>query len=166
MIACAIGSLALVESRLKHEGPMSRGKMNAEGPHPVDIHVGRRVRMRRNEVGMSQTNLADGLGITFQQVQKYERGTNRISTSKLYEIAIALETPITYFFEDLALSDKMAGESMASLERQQSYRSSKEGYDVIDAMSKLPRSMRSKIVSLLLVLQPGQDGDDNGSTDA
>ena len=115
---------------------------------------------------MSQTNLADGLGITFQQVQKYERGTNRISTSKLYEIAIALETPITYFFEDLALSDKMAGESMASLERQQSYRSSKEGYDVIDAMSKLPRSMRSKIVSLLLVLQPGQDGDDSGGTDA
>ncbi|SEH30966.1 Transcriptional regulator, contains XRE-family HTH domain [Rhizobium sp. NFR12] len=145
---------------------MSRGKMNTEGPHPVDIHVGRRVRMRRNEVGMSQTNLADGLGITFQQVQKYERGTNRISTSKLYEIAIALETPITYFFEDLALSDKMAGESMASLERQQSYRSSKEGYDVIDAMSKLPRSMRSKIVSLLLVLQPGQDGDDSGGTDA
>ena len=145
---------------------MSRGKMNAEGPHPVDIHVGRRVRMRRNEVGMSKSNLADGLAITFQQVQKYERGTNRISTSKLYEIAIALETPITYFFEDLDLSDELAGESIANLERQQSYRSSKEGYDVIDAMSKLPRSMRSKIVSLLLVLQPGQDGDDSGGTDA
>ena len=72
-----MGSLALVESRLKHEGLMSRGKMSTGGPHPVDIHVGQRVRMRRNEVGMSQTNLADGLGITFQQVQKYERGTNR-----------------------------------------------------------------------------------------
>lgn len=161
-----MGSLALVESRLKHEGLMSRGKMSTGGPHPVDIHVGQRVRMRRNEVGMSQTNLADRLGITFQQVQKYERGTNRISTSKLYEIAIALETPITYFFEDLALSDKMAGESMANLERQQSYRSSKEGYDVIDAMSKLPRSTRSKILSLLLVLQPGQDADDCGGIDA
>ncbi|WP_348635247.1 helix-turn-helix transcriptional regulator [Rhizobium sp. PvP099] len=145
---------------------MSRGKMNTGGPHPVDIHVGRRVRMRRNEVGMSQSNLAEGLAITFQQVQKYERGTNRISTSKLYEIAIALGTPITYFFEDLDLSDELAGESIANLERQQSYRSSKEGYDVIDAMSKLPRSTRSKILSLLLVLQPGQDGDDSGGTKA
>lgn len=142
---------------------MSRGDTKTGGPHPVDVHVGQRVRMRRNQIGMSQTNLADGLGITFQQVQKYERGSNRISTSKLYEIATALGTPITYFFEDLTLDQKVVGESIAKLERQQAYRSSKEGYDLIDAMSKLPRAVRLKIISLLVVLHPQEDGaDDNG----
>lgn len=69
------------------------------GPHPVDVHVGRRVRRRRKEVGFNQQVLGDQLGLTFQQIQKYERGSNRISASKLYEIAHALSVPIGYFFE-------------------------------------------------------------------
>lgn len=71
-------------------------------PNPVDLHVGARVRMRRRMRGVSQEKLADCLGLTFQQVQKYERGANRISASKLYEIAASLQTPIGYFFEGLA----------------------------------------------------------------
>ena len=63
-------------------------------PNPVDLHVGARVRMRRRLRGVSQEKLADCLGLTFQQVQKYERGANRISASKLYEIAAALQTPV------------------------------------------------------------------------
>ena len=65
-----------------------------EGPHPVDRHVGLRIRMRRKEMGISQERLAEALGITFQQVQKYERGANRVSASKLYEIAAALRAPV------------------------------------------------------------------------
>ncbi len=67
--------------------------------HPVDTYVGDRVRMRRKFLGMSQEQLAGHIALTFQQVQKYERGSNRISASKLFDIAKALKTPIAYFFE-------------------------------------------------------------------
>ena len=69
--------------------------------HPVDQHVGRRIRLRRNELGVSQQGLADGLNLTFQQVQKYERGSNRVSASKLYEIAGVLRVPMAFFFDGL-----------------------------------------------------------------
>jgi transcriptional regulator with XRE-family HTH domain len=71
-------------------------------PNPVDLHVGARIRMRRKILGVSQERLADDLGLTFQQVQKYERGANRVSASKLYEIARSLQAPIAYFFDGLA----------------------------------------------------------------
>ena len=73
----------------------------ANCPNPIDVHVGRRVRLRRKELGISQERLADGLDLTFQQVQKYERGSNRISASKLYEIARVLRVPVAFFFEGL-----------------------------------------------------------------
>jgi transcriptional regulator with XRE-family HTH domain len=73
----------------------------SESPHPVDTHVGQKVRQRRMLVGMSQEKLASALGLTFQQVQKYERGANRISASKLHEVARTLKVPISYFFEGL-----------------------------------------------------------------
>lgn len=72
---------------------------NQRSANAVDWHVGSRLRLRRLELGMSQEKLADALGITFQQVQKYERGTNRIGASRLHQIALALQVPITYFFE-------------------------------------------------------------------
>jgi len=71
-------------------------------PNPVDLHVGARIRMRRKILGVSQERLADDLGLTFQQVQKYERGANRVSASKLYEIARSLQAPISYFFDGWA----------------------------------------------------------------
>lgn len=70
-------------------------------PDPVDLHVGRRLRMRRRDLGYSQQALADALGLTFQQVQKYEGGANRISASKLHATAMFLKTPIGFFFEGL-----------------------------------------------------------------
>ncbi|RZO68245.1 MAG: XRE family transcriptional regulator [Parvularculaceae bacterium] len=69
-------------------------------PHPIDIHVGARVRMRRTMLGMSQDKLGDSLGLTFQQIQKYEKGVNRIGASRLFEIAKVLEIPIQFLFED------------------------------------------------------------------
>lgn len=70
-------------------------------PNPVDLYVGGRIRMRRRTLGVSQEKLADDLGLTFQQVQKYERGANRVSASKLYEIARSLSTPVAFFFDGL-----------------------------------------------------------------
>lgn len=71
----------------------------ARQAHPVDVHVGGRVRLRRVFLGYSQEKLANALGLTFQQIQKYERGANRISASKLYELSRILSVPVTYFFE-------------------------------------------------------------------
>ena len=70
-------------------------------PNPVDLHVGLRIRLRRRELGVSQERLAESIGLTFQQVQKYERAANRVSASKLWEMARALKTSIAYFFEGL-----------------------------------------------------------------
>jgi transcriptional regulator with XRE-family HTH domain len=74
---------------------------NRRAPNPVDVHVGSRVRLRRVLLGMSQEKLADQLGLTFQQVQKYEKGTNRISASRLQQISRILEVPISYFYDEL-----------------------------------------------------------------
>ncbi len=69
-------------------------------PHPIDVHVGGRVRLRRTMVGMSQDKLADSLGLTFQQIQKYEKGVNRIGASRVFEISRILGVPIQFFFDD------------------------------------------------------------------
>ena len=73
--------------------------MAKKEPNPIDKHVGGRVRMRRMMLGMSQEKLGDALGVTFQQVQKYEKGTNRISASRLQQISQILQLPVTFFFE-------------------------------------------------------------------
>ncbi len=70
-------------------------------PSPIDIHVGSRVRLRRTMLGMSQERLGDALGLTFQQVQKYERGVNRVGASRLFDISRVLDVPISYFFDDM-----------------------------------------------------------------
>jgi transcriptional regulator with XRE-family HTH domain len=70
-------------------------------PHVVDAHVGQRLRIRRNMLGITQGDLVDKIGLTFQQIQKYERGANRISASRLFEISRALDVPITFFFEQI-----------------------------------------------------------------
>ena len=72
-------------------------------PNPIDIHVGKRVRLRRTLLGMSQEKLGKAINVTFQQVQKYERGTNRIGSSRLYQLSQVLDIPVSYFFDDLPI---------------------------------------------------------------
>ncbi len=86
-----------------------RGK----GISSIDVHVGARVRMRRTLLGMTQTNLGDALGLTFQQVQKYERGANWIGSSRLFDLARVLDVPVEFFFEEMpaAVSDVSATHS-------------------------------------------------------
>lgn len=87
----------------------ARGRMPSGQPNPVDVHVGTRVRLRRTVLGFSQERLAEALGLTFQQVQKYERGANRIGGSRLWDLSCVLEVPVNYFFEDM--DDAVANQS-------------------------------------------------------
>ncbi len=70
-------------------------------PSPVDVHVGARIRLRRTLMGMSQERLGDALGLTFQQVQKYERGVNRVGASRLFDLSRVLDVPISFFYDNM-----------------------------------------------------------------
>lgn len=81
----------------------SSGRMASKGyPNPIDVHVGARVRLRRTLLGISQVGLAEAIGLTFQQVQKYEKGLNHVSSSRLYELAEMLDVSIPYFFDEMS----------------------------------------------------------------
>ncbi|NKD77028.1 helix-turn-helix domain-containing protein [Haematospirillum sp. H1815] len=118
-------------------------------PNPVDIHVGARVRFCRTVQRISQTTLANALGLTFQQIQKYERGTNRISASRLWDISQALGVPVTYFFDDLpdALSRDEIHQQEAVPEL------SRESVALLIAYSKIDKkSVRRRVFDLTRVL--------------
>jgi transcriptional regulator with XRE-family HTH domain len=91
----------------------------AAKPMPVDVHVGSRIRLRRTLLGMSQEKLGKGIGLTFQQVQKYERGTNRVGASRLYLLAKILNVPVSFFFDDMSF--ETAGEVPHLTEPDRSY---------------------------------------------
>lgn len=114
----------------KPEPAQKRGRQKSDGPKPVDVHVGSRVRLRRTLLGMTQGKLAKAIGLTFQQVQKYERGANRIGASRLHELSQVLDVPISFFFDDLAAETGDGGGSVSYL--QESPQTSFEG----DPMAK------------------------------
>jgi transcriptional regulator with XRE-family HTH domain len=120
---------------------------------PVDAHVGARVRMRRTALGMSQQQLADQLGLTFQQVQKYERGINRISASKLYETARALQTTVAAFFEDLggeSPGDDPGGPPDAEKETAPDPMQTEEGRELSAAFARLRHpGVRRRLLALV-----------------
>jgi transcriptional regulator with XRE-family HTH domain len=76
------------------------GRQKSDKPNPIDVQVGARVRLRRNMLGLSQEKLGEAIGLTFQQVQKYERGANRIGASRLHELSRVLDVPVAFFFDD------------------------------------------------------------------
>ena len=113
--------------------------------HPVDVHVGRRVRHRRWMVGMTQQQLGDIVGIKFQQIQKYETGMNRISASRLWDIAQAVEVPVSFFFEGLDdghMHDAVEGDILAD----------KEALQLVRAYYAMPEAQRRQIFELARVL--------------
>ncbi len=91
-------SIAMNEPR---EGADSARSEKEHRPSPIDVHVGSRVRLRRTLLGMSQERLGEALGLTFQQIQKYERGVNRIGASRLFDLSRVLDVPISFFFDDM-----------------------------------------------------------------
>ncbi len=124
-------------------------------PNYVDLHVGGRVRIRRKMIDLSQEQLADAIGLTFQQVQKYERGANRISSSKLYEIARTLQVPVSFFFDGLA--DPVTTEPTEVIEKARAserivseFLSTPEGMELAELFPKIDRGpLRRQIVDLV-----------------
>ena len=117
--------------------------------HPVDVHVGKRVRHRRWLVGMTQQQLAEHVGIKFQQIQKYETGANRISASRLWDIADALEVNVSFFFEGLesiAQSDGQRDDIPADL------MGDKEALDLVRSYYAIPENQRRRLFELARVL--------------
>ena len=123
------------------------------GPNPIDLHVGARIRMRRRLLGVSQERLAEALGLTFQQVQKYERGANRVSASKLYEIARTLQTPVTYFFDGLADAGEIEHGDVLSEQAVSDFLLTSEGMELAALFPRIRRGpVRRRILELLRAL--------------
>ncbi len=99
---------------MKRRARNSRDTVHSTTPHPIDGHVGQRIRERRVLSGMTQEKLGVAIGLTFQQVQKYERGANRVSASRLYDVARALDVPVSYFFDQFAERTEATGTSEAA----------------------------------------------------
>ncbi|MBS0295128.1 MAG: helix-turn-helix transcriptional regulator [Proteobacteria bacterium] len=125
---------------------------DADAPHVIDTHVGARVRMRRKEQGLSQEQLAESLGVTFQQVQKYERGSNRISASRLHQIAQRLKVPVAWFFQGAA-QESWEDSGPAELERSvNAFLMTPEGFDIVRRFPRLRPSLRRRVLELVRTL--------------
>lgn len=129
---------------------------NKKKPNPIDIHVGSRIRLRRNMLGMSQERLGESLGITFQQIQKYEKGTNRVGASRLQAIASILGVPVAFFFED---APGRENETPSGLAEESSgafvvdFLNSAEGLQLNRAFARIgDQRVRRKIIDLVKAL--------------
>ena len=114
--------------------------------HPVDVHVGQRVRQRRWMVGITQQQLGDKVGIKFQQIQKYETGANRVSASRLWDIAAVLEVPVSFFFEGLDGQAPDTGEARGDI------LTDKEALELVRAYYAIPETQRRRLFDLARVL--------------
>ena len=123
--------------------------------HPVDVHVGKRVRHRRWLVGMTQQQLAQKVGIKFQQIQKYETGANRISASRLWDIADALDVPVSFFFEGIE-ADSTESAEVAKAEKTENVPADilgdKEALDLVRSYYAIPENQRRRLFELARVL--------------
>jgi transcriptional regulator with XRE-family HTH domain len=131
-------------------------KENKKKPNPTDLHVGSRIRLRRNMLGMSQEKLGEHLGITFQQIQKYEKGTNRVGASRLQAIANILSVPVAFFFEDLPGEQAAASSGFAedpSAASALEFCTSAEGLQLNRAFVRISDlKVRRKIIELVKAL--------------
>jgi transcriptional regulator with XRE-family HTH domain len=126
--------------------------MAKKAPNPIDKHVGSRVRMRRMMLAMSQEKLGDALGLTFQQVQKYEKGTNRIGASRLQQISLILQVPVSFFFEGApALPGNPPGFGEApSPTYVTDFLATTDGLTLVKAFMRIPNArLRRRIVDLV-----------------
>ena len=134
--------------------------MAGKKPNPVDTHVGSRVRLRRMLLGMSQERLGESMGLTFQQVQKYEKGVNRIGASRLFQISKILDVPVQFFFEEAPhVGDRHHGRGMAEPESEGfilEFLNSREGLELNRAFVKISDAkVRKTIVDLVRALSAG-----------
>ena len=129
--------------------------------HPIDVHVGKRLRLRRTILGMSQEAIGSAIGVSFQQIQKYERGINRMGASRLYEFSKILDIPVSYFFEEYdapnsaALSGMGEGE-VAAFEHEDPL-ASRETLEMMRAYYQIPsKAVRKRVFDLIKALAAEQ----------
>ena len=128
---------------------MDKSETLERGPNPIDRHVGLRIRMRRKELGISQERLAESIGLTFQQVQKYERAANRVSASKLWEMSRALSTSIGYFYEGLGDGLEVLGSNLPR-ETLHEFLLTPEGMELAAVFPKIAKGrVRRKVLELV-----------------
>jgi transcriptional regulator with XRE-family HTH domain len=128
---------------------MDKSETLERSPNPVDRHVGLRIRMRRKELGISQERLAESIGLTFQQVQKYERAANRVSASKLWEMSRALSTNISYFYEGLGDGLAVLGSNLPR-ETLHDFLLTPEGMELATVFPKIAKGrVRRKVLELV-----------------
>ena len=126
--------------------------------HPIDIHVGHRVRLRRTLLGWSQEKLAQALGLTFQQVQKYERGANRIGASRLFDLGRVLDVPVSFFFDDMPAGSgsSMLGAAEAPSEYETDPMARRETRGLVDAYWEISEpDLRRRVFELTKALARG-----------
>ncbi|WP_300528078.1 helix-turn-helix transcriptional regulator [Maricaulis sp.] len=123
----------------------------------IDLHVGKRLRRRRRLLGLTQQQLAESVGIRFQQIQKYECGANRVSASRLFELAEALDVPVQYFYEGLSRRDEAANEDTYLAA---DVLSQKETVDLIRAYYRLGERPRKRLLELAKSLEPDEAAND------
>lgn len=133
---------------------ISEASTSADGPHPVDIHIGQSIRAFRTRRGLSQSALGERIGVTFQQVQKYERGTNRVSGSRLYEIAGVLGVSIADFYEGLPDPSQVArtGENVPDLETVFNSVPDAASLRLIELYKRLPPRLRKAGYALIAAM--------------
>ncbi|MEX6508850.1 helix-turn-helix domain-containing protein [Jiella sp. M17.18] len=138
---------------------------NKKKPNPIDIHVGSRVRLRRTMLGMSQEKLGESLGITFQQVQKYEKGSNRIGASRLQRISEVLSVPVSFFFEDAPGSEapRSGGLQESGTDYVVDFLSSAEGLQLNRAFVKISDpKVRRRVIDLVRTLADATEPAERG----
>ena len=136
-------------------------------PHPVDVHVGARVRIRRTLLGMSQEKLGEAIGLTFQQVQKYERGTNRVSSSRLFDLSRVLDVPVEFFFDEMpaAVAASSLLQGGRKVKEPPSYEldpmAKRETLELVRAYYKITNpQVRKRLFEMTKVLGAAASGDD------
>jgi len=122
----------------------------------IDLHVGKRLRRRRRLLGLTQQQLAESVGIRFQQIQKYECGANRVSASRLFELSESLDVPVQYFYEGLSKRDEGGGDDKLAAD----VLSQKETVDLIRAYYRLGERPRKRLLELAKSLEPEEAAND------
>ncbi|MBL4907119.1 MAG: helix-turn-helix transcriptional regulator [Sneathiella sp.] len=122
-------------------------------PNQIDVYVGKRMRMRRTILGMSQANLGQALGLTFQQIQKYEQGANRIGSSRLYDLSTTLGVPVTYFFEDMEIAAQTNDLPHNSPDLRKDPAAKRETLELVRAFTRIDdKSVRTSILNMIVAL--------------
>jgi transcriptional regulator with XRE-family HTH domain len=154
------------EERMSSDGTMERVEREHRAS-PIDVHVGSRVRLRRTLLGMSQEKLGEALGLTFQQIQKYERGVNRIGASRLFDLARVLDVPIGFFFDDMSpelggnAANRARGSAFGFAEGQEGFEDDtlhrRETLELVRAYYRITDpSVRKRVFDLIKTLSPSE----------